>query len=575
MSSLIVFRKNSAKAERLKRFLEPRTSLFHHLDVPGFPDLDLVLWAAEQSGTALLLPLGGTDFIAVCGTLFFKDQTGAEAARALHTSFDAARFNWADCTGQFTAVIGKAGKLHVVNDGLGSWKLYSDAAGSFISAGYLEAMLLQDRLSFNMQGVYEYVFTGFVLGQTTFLNQISALMPHHVAEWRDNAFRTIEKPTPILPTVRRDETFDDMVELQLSTLRKRFSKFAHLQPGDVTSSVSGGFDSRLMIALFKEFGLRPNLFVYGPDDDEDVAPSKALAKYFELPLNHVDRSTFTQPEHIPTPEDVLYYFDGWKDDGLSGFEHDITDRKARTANAPYMANGKCGEIYRHYYYQHVGKGGIGLDAFVRGTFGRHIPQMVTPHFDQSAFEEQVTSAFRALTGFSGKRLSQPDLDYLYPKVRICHDAGRDITVNHRFSHALYPFAEAELSGPALALNYRERLYGKLEAHIIAAIDPELIKVPSAYGYDLLAGPDFSYRLKMAASYHRPQWLRTAIPALKTILSPAGGIDMSALPEVALVDDKTLPMMRQYFNLGHVCDRRTASRIYTLEMLGQYFGVINR
>ncbi|WP_417460665.1 hypothetical protein [Kordiimonas sp.] len=572
MSSLAVFPKNAAKAQRLHQFLQPRASSYQELDVPGFPALTLVLWAADRASTALFLPLDGNDFIAVTGTLFVAGQTGPEAARALHESFDAASFDWTDCTGQFVAVIGKAGKLHMVNDGLGSWKLYSDTDGSFASAGFLEASLLKDSLSFNAQGVYEYAFTGFVLGEATFVNEITAVMPHHLLAWQGGAFKPIEKPTPIKATQRNNASFDDMLELQLTALRARFSKFATLPPDAVTSSVSGGFDSRLMIALLKEAGLRPNLFVYGADDDEDVPPSKALADYFGLPLNHVDRGTFTPPEHLPTVEDVLYYFDGWKDDGLADFEHDITDRKNRAASASYMANGKCGEIYRHYYYQHVGKRGINLNAFVRGTFGRHVPQMVTACFDRHSFEANVTRAFRALTGFDGTRLSQEDLDYLYPKVRICFDAGRDITVNHRFSHALYPFAEAELSGPALALNYEERLYGKLEAHVIAAIDPELINIPSAYGYDLLKGPGLAYRLKMAASYHRPTWLRTAVPALKTMLSPASAIDMASLPEATLITDKTMPAMQRYFNLDRVCDRRTASRIYALEVLAQYVGI---
>ncbi|WP_417451649.1 hypothetical protein [Kordiimonas sp.] len=573
MTSLAVFRKSPKNADRLCHFLKPRAAHYQQCDVPGFPELTLVVWAAERTSTALFLKLAGDDFIAVTGTLFFGDKTGPDAARALYDSFDIKRFDWTDCSGQFVVLIGKAGQLHMANDGLGGWKFYSDTEGSFASSGFLEALLLKDRLSFNSQGVYEYVFTGFVLGEATFLNEITAVMPHHLLTWQDGAFRPVEKPTPLKATERNSATFDDMLELQLSALRNRFSKFARLQPDAVTSSVSGGFDSRLMIALFKETRLRPNLFVYGPDDDEDVPPSKALAAYFGLALNHIDRRTFTTPETLPTVADALYYFDGWKDDGLNGFEHDISDRQNRVKGATYMANGKCGEIYRHYYYQHVGSRGINLDAFVRSTFGRHIPQMVTSRFDRHVFDEGVTAAFRALTGFAGKRLSQSDLDFLYPKVRICHDAGRDVAVNHRFSHALYPFVEPELSGPALALNYDERLYGKLEAHIIAAIDPGLVNVPSAYGYDLLKGPGLAYRLKMAASYHRPSWLRTAVPALKTMVGRASAIDMDTLPEAQLIEDKTLPVMRHYFNMDSICDRQTASRLYALEMLAQYFGVM--
>ena len=572
MTSLVVLRRDQNRLDRLAAFIKPRACYYREITPANFPDHSVVLWAADLASTALYLDLPDGDFIAVAGSFFYGAQTGADAAKAFHRDFDRTSFNWRNCSGQFTLAIGKGAELTVLNDGLAAWKLYRDSDASFVSAGFLETLLLSDCLSFDTQGVYEYVFAGYVLGENTFLEGVKAVMPNRLVACETKAgFSETEKPTPIRRMDRANMGFEDMAQLQYGLLQDRFKKLCCLPRNAITSSVSGGFDSRLMISMFKQFGFEPPLFVYGDDNDEDVGPSKTLAAYFGLPLRHVDRSKIDRPgpDAWPSAADLIFYFDGWKDDGLPGFDHDINDRKTRSTAAPFMANGKCGEIYRHYYYQKVGARGTDLDAFVGATFGRVVLQMMPTGFDLGNYQKTITKAFRAITGFGDARMSQEDLDYLYSKVRICHDAGRDLSINHRFGHALYPFIEPELCGPALALNYRERLYGTLEARMIELSDPKLLSLPSAYGYDLRHGPNWKYRAKMALSYHRPDWLRTHIPALQNFIQMQRG-DVPALMEKAMLPDPSLPYLQNYFQLDAVRMPKLLSRIYMLELLAQHF-----
>lgn len=572
MSSMILLPRQHRNLPRLEEFIKPKAGAYTQINPDTHPDISLILWSAERDTTALYVPMDDGGFVAIAGTFFYGDIRDTDAANAFYQDFDAATFDWRETSGQFMLAISKQGKLSVFNDGLAAWKLYRDTSGSYVSAGFLEALLLTDNPSFDTQGVYEFAFAGFSLGRTTFVSEILAVMPNRLLTLLpDGRFEETELPTPIRREKRPSSDMKDIAAWQLDVLKRRFDRLSSLAPNELTSSVSGGFDSRLMIGMFTRLGLKPNLFVYGPDHDPDVAPSKAVADYLGLPLRHVNRNKLKRPTvaELPNADDVIFLFDGWKDDGLMGFDLDVTDRATRVGDARYMANGKCGEIYRHYYYQRVPKRGINLRAQVNATFGRVTPQIMPDGFDRTGFQDHVEQSFRAVTGFTSKRMSEQDLDYLYSKVRICHDAGRDIVINHRFSNVLYPFVEAELSGPALNLNYAERIHGRVEAHMLAQLDPALTALPSAYGYDLIAGPGLSYRIKMALSYHRPMWLRAAIPALKTLFSRPGS-GMPQLVDRHLLTDTNMPYMQRLFRLDNVRDPSVASRLYALELLGQRF-----
>lgn len=558
----------------LEAFLKTRAKSFQPIENPAFPNHRMLLWSANEVGTSIFVEMPGGDFVAVAGTFFYGDQTGQNAAHAFYSEFDPDNFNWAQTSGQFALAIVKGGQLHLMNDGLCAWNLYTNNTEGFVSAGFLEALFLTQNPSFDTQGVYEYAFAGYVLGENTFVSGIRTVLPNRLLRMGPHGnFETIRKPTPIERLDRPTLSNEDLAAWQLETLRKRFSFLRNLAPTDIASSVSGGFDSRLMLGLLAEQGFKPNLFVYGPESDPDIAPSRAIAAYYGLKLNHVDRTKVKQPseEKWPTADDMLFYFDGWKIDGLVGFPLGIEDRHNRVAGARFMANGKCGEIYRQYYYQHIGPGGADIQRFLKSTFGRTVPQMMHKGFDDTLYQDNIEESFRALTGFTGHRMSQWELEYLYPKVRIPHDAGRDIVINHRFARNLYPFVEPMLCGPALTLNFRERQFGQLEGQILKQLDPKLAAIPSAYGYDLTEGPDAFYRAKMALSYHRPMWLRTLVPAIKQMLKPsAKGVPLQ-LPEMNLLPDPAMPYMRGYFKMDAASDPQILSRLVAMELLGQRFG----
>jgi len=574
MSSLILYEDRPERRQKLAAFFEHRAGHYEDIALAARPGFRLMLWSAETRSTAFRLDLGGGDFIAVAGSFFYDGQYGEAAARAFHAAFDPATFKWKHTSGQYVLALAKAGHIHVVNDSLAAWNVYQDTDGSYAAAGFLEALILTERPTFDAQGIYEYVFVGFALGATSFVSEIRALMPYRILTLgEDGRFREQTQGNPIERAPMRDVPLEGMAAYQLETLTKRFDAYAPIRGTTLISSLSGGFDSRLMLAAFLPAGLTPRLFVYGKDTDADVRSARKITDYLDMPLDHFDKGALRARMRgdRPDTETLLYYFDGWKEDGLLGHDIDLRDRLDRGARGSFMANGKCGEIYRHYYYLRIGKSGMTKDDLVRAVFARPVPHIMTDALAPEDFSRTIRDTFFGIAGFDEARVSQNDLDYLYSAVRLGNAAGRDITVNHRFSHALYPFVEAELCGPSAAATFQHKLYGRLEAHMIAGLDRGLADVETAYGFNMLEGPGLKYRLKMHDSYNRPAWLRHLLPRIQMRLQKPLSAEDRDLAGQTLLQDPSHPYMRRFFRIDAVHDLLTASRIAALELLGQHFG----
>src|SRR3546814_8230025 len=88
----------------------------------------------------------------------------------------------------------------------------------------------------------------------------------------------------------------------------------------IDSALSGGYDSRLLLALARDAKLAPRLHVYGRPGDSDVVCAQAIARAEGLALHHVDKSTVPQPEPARYPDIVhanYLAFDGRSEEHTS------------------------------------------------------------------------------------------------------------------------------------------------------------------------------------------------------------------------------------------------------------------
>ena len=138
----------------------------------------------------------------------------------------------------------------------------------------------------------------------------------------------------------------------LAALNPVFDSIVNCAGDCIDTAISGGYDSRLILALLRARGVRPRLHVYGTDRDPDVRIAKQICAGEGLKLEHVDKSRlrFTPEDRADAIERNYLYFDGYPIDGIFDSGIDLATRATRMSDGHLLLNGGGGEIFRNFYY---------------------------------------------------------------------------------------------------------------------------------------------------------------------------------------------------------------------------------
>ena len=115
--------------------------------------------------------------------------------------------------------------------------------------------------------------------------------------------------------------------------------------------------------------------------------------------------------------------------------------------------------------------------------------------------------------------------------------------------------------------------GRFEARLLEAIDPELARLPSAYGHDFASPPSLRHRLGEWSTRARPVWLRQRSYEIRRRLGPMADEHGGLLGDEWLgrVVDLDYPAMRRFFRIGNIRDSGLMRRIANLEYLARRLG----
>ncbi len=505
-------------------------------------------------------------FAACTGTLFFRGQGGVEALSALLDGFDGGSFPWAECRGHYAVLLGRGGRLWLANDALGAYKVYHSPDHGLVSSSFIVPHRSVPALSLDPQGAYEYAWNGAVFGDKTLFREIRMWRFGQMVELGEGPARVLAR-APLAPAAAEGPAdFEATVERYACRLRALFGVYAR-NGGRFRSALSGGFDSRLMLALLLEAGLDPQLFVYGDAGDDDVRIAQAIATAEGLALEHVDKARLGDGDPAENAVRAYFVFDGWKTDGLFDDGADALDRLQRAAGDTAVLNGSLGEVFRNFFYLPQ-RDGYRLRDLVWSFYSRYAPEACTGAFSVARYEDAMVDDLRQAIGADDRPLARVQVEALYPLHRGRYWTGRDVGLNQRFGRTLFPFMEAEVFAGTAAVPIRYKDHGRLEARLIGSAHPGLARHPTSYGFAPAEPAPLRYRLKMATTLLRPAWLRRysyRVQQRLSRLAPPHGLDAEALRSVV---DLRLPTMRALFVPERVRDPDVFNRICTLELLCQ-------
>lgn len=512
------------------------------------------------------------DFATALGTLIFRGVPGETGLAALYDAFELNDFDWSGLLGIHVVLIRKHGVLHVFGDSLGACKVYTGGDGDVWSNSFLALADITSPRHFDIQACYEYVINGSIYGTRTPAREIKAL-PGQAVLVVDQSVAVVKLADPLSDAPPTAQTsLDEIAQRHVSQLDDVFGPIASVYGNRLRVSFSGGFDSRLMLAMLMRHGAKPTLFVYGHTNDEDVRIARLICAAEGLELENVDKDQ--APVDFDALEENLrrdfVAFDGWKlEQTLFDFGVDRHDRLSRHRDGQVPLNGSLGEIYRNFHYMPDRPASTG--DVVSTFYSPYDPQAFTARFDEHGYRSRLAKSMREAIGADGDRLARYQIEALYPKFRGRFWTGRDAQINQRFGPMFFPYLETTAIAGTSAAPIAFKDHGILQGRMIELVSERLAAYPSDYGFALSGARPLKYRIKSYLGTHRPPALR-ALSFRLTHRAPQPRDGALSDAQLGRVLDLQFPLMRTLFDIDKVYSTQQFGRIGSLEYLGQQLGL---
>ena len=203
----------------------------------------------------------GDDFIAAAGTVLLHSARDTDALEALYAGFTPGEPLGGEAMGMHGLVIRKRGRTFVTADALGAFPIFYSRKTSSVSTSFLALAAEAPRLTVTRQGAAEYVLNGAIVGDDTLVGEIQRLPFGAILELTaDGAHlhqRAVGVPDPD-PRPRAELLIDATVRVD-RYMQSVLSAF----DGSLSCAITGGYDSRLLLALALKNGAAPRAIVYG------------------------------------------------------------------------------------------------------------------------------------------------------------------------------------------------------------------------------------------------------------------------------------------------------------------------
>lgn len=461
----------------------------------------------------LRTPLGAACCI---GPLWFRGHFGRRALAALMEEVRATgRLEECALRGNFALYLDLGEHTWLVSDALGLVHIHVSDDRCFFSTSWLAACAYLQHVELDAASAIEYVLTGASHSCNSVARGVG-LFP--LGQAQDLRRRCMWQRFPkgfggLAPAFG---SLDESVDVITAHLRTVFSEIASAFPGQVRAALSGGFDSRLIVAGLLAAGSQQRLFVYGDTCSADVTIAKTVADAAVLALEVIDKDVMNRrfpAPNIESLEQTALFFDGLPSDGIYDPGADRDTRLQQTADGHIALNGGGGEIFRNFF--HLPDRAFAARAIVKSFYRGFSRDVFRNAHGLAGYEARLAASMRNIVGmpeFGTERLSRTQVELLYPLFRCHYWMGANNSVAVRHGYYATPLMNHETVQLALRVPLRWKNAGTLQSRLVAALHPGIAAQRSAYGFRFDSGPGWQARLTEWATCVRPVWLRPLINA---------------------------------------------------------------
>lgn len=401
----------------------------------------------------------------------------------------------AEIPGDFVVVQEAEGATTILSSAVAARPyFYTERGGRLIHGPEVFAIAREARLGWrwNERALLSLAWLGHTVGEDSLHPEVRRVPPLSIIRYERGR----------LSIVRQCfwETLFDGPELRLDDGVRAFHEVIDESMGEQPLvSLSGGFDSRAILARVLRRGLRPKLVTMGRKESTDRVVATAIAKDHGLEHHIVE---LRAEDYLAHARAVTRICSGTKTAG--NWHTYLYNRKAAELGASPHLGGSNGEIARSFY---LDKGilALGAEALPAEAAFAYFAARVARRRKKMSLLSPFLGKATASAGLAfAKELSDmvasaPNvnaaLDVFYTTQRVRHFIGNGIALCDAFVPSVSPFLDARWIRVVGRLPRREKLGSRLHRRIVAENAPSLLRYPVHAEGRMTAVPPRLYWLK--------------------------------------------------------------------------------
>jgi len=531
-----------------------------------------------------VVSFGDDQFIVSTGTLIYNRKVGRGALEELYNDFSEDGKFLSKVLGQFCVIISKGGKLHIFNDYTGVYHVYCNKSKSVVSSSFLAVLKTLKERNVSTQELHEYVISGACFGGKTLINEIELFESKSIWQLSPEV-SAISRP-PYVKRLDKGLSFNEIVQEFAADLIDYFSILKENFGNSVCSGLSGGIHTRMLLALMKRVGIKPDyLYVFGNEnntigrDAYAVQIAKSIAKGESLPLVHIDKDKFprfAEDEYEKLLEERYYLGDGLgHETGLFDNGADLDIRLRRTEKARLQLNGAGGEAFRNYWT--LPNRSYDIRSFFTSRYDRMDYSVFTGYFDENEYFSALGDKVKICLGTDKDRIDRLQIELLQPEFENKYWMGNNNSINNVLAYLLSPFGDTPFQYRGCDIPYKYKDHpSAFESALIKSIDPELARYPTSQQVNLYNNSvALSGKIRYLTRIYMPLWLKRYIrkhyyhAAGEKLRLSGNKFDLPYYLTEQYLDRIFRPddfYMSKYVHINMMNDPQVLSRVLTAELV---------
>ncbi len=443
------------------------------------------------------------------GTPIYKGMDTDGSLDALLEDYLSEKIDYQQLIGQYTILFCQGNTIEILCDPLGCKHMFTDSGHGILSSHMLPlCQCITSGLHINKKALYEKLLTGIIMSPNTVFEEIIQI-DRQTAEQisqENNGIKFIQT-NDFQYSGKGYRSFSECLAEQANTLRSYFEQLDKACKQGVDLGLSGGYDSRLVLACLYRFNkAKMHLHSHATENvhRQDLSIANQMAEYVGIPCHTVATKKLSHCDHI---DDVLrksvLYFDGRSSFSIGGCGEVYTAsyRKESTENTPFTLTGVGGELYRNVF--DIGFRSIRFNRFMEEKiFSESFRKAVSEQLYHEIKNDIIDRAASKLGIDEKSKQSKLVAHRYYCEIMMPEGQGTALDAYNQVSCCIAPFLEPSI----ISRGYRAIPFhhsgGEFEGKLIDFIDPGLAAITSTYGYPIGKRPIIN-RMKES--------LRTLIP----------------------------------------------------------------